>query len=148
MSDWGELLGLQKIWQSKDTVKLWTKRGYYLPRNQTPPVFPGCWGFVRMGYHALLEQRTVCGNQINLGMAERLMLLLMQSSCSASPVQKPGASCGGDFVFLYSRSHSNYVANAGMETWRNPFQGQVTREAPGNKPKQHSVCGLRGKTDQ
>lgn len=99
-----------------------------------------------MGYHAPFEQRVACANQIKLGTAERSMLPFMQSSRGASPPQNFRASWGGDFVYLYLRSHSTYVTNAGTETWRNPFYVQVTREAPRHKTKQHNVCSLRGKT--
>lgn len=136
------------VQQRRHTVKLLTKRGSYLPRNQNPPVFPGCWGFAEMGYHAPFEQQVAYANQIKLGIAETLMLPFMQSSRGASPLQNLRASWGGDFVYLYPRSHSTYTTNAGTETWRNPFQVQVTREAPRQTTKQHNICGLKGKTDQ
>lgn len=69
ISDWGELSGLQKmnVRQTRHTVKLLADTSYYLPRNQAPPVFLGCWGFAKMGYHAPFEQRVACANQIKFG---------------------------------------------------------------------------------
>jgi len=112
------------------------ERGYCLPRNQTPAVFPGYWGFAEMGYHA---------NPVELGIAEWSMLPFMQSSHGASPLQNLSASWGGEFIYLCPRSRSTYTANAGMEMWRKLFQVQVTRDTPGQTTKSPSVCSLKKK---